>query len=363
MKENPNLNDVLNSVIDGGLTVEEALNAFIDDELTPRQNTEIHRLIAHDQRIAQRLLELQSCRILVSSLPYVETPSDMLDNIKASLEKRSLLDNISSHWGQRKGQKHLLARRLVSAAAMVVLVAVLGVVVYNIVGPGQVPQKAVVSEGLRRPAHRPEVTPPQALTAANKKTTYSPAAADMSTVAETKAEFNLRLELRTANPAAVNAFISRAVEDKGISECEVAKSNAGGTIHIVSCNRDTLKSLAADLESIWEKFDSAALSVQTDHLDKVAIGSINARQIAEVVNQDTFQKSFAVAKNFAALNNITGSMPGREVLTAVANDKKPDLTAVPKPVLTSSEKIVKKSTAQPQTGQQVNLTIVVTADK
>ena len=364
MKENPNIDDVLSRVIDGGLTVEEALNEFIDGELTPRQKTEVHRLVAHDQRIAQRLNELQNCRMLVSSLPYVEAPPDMLENIKASLEKRSLLDADSAHFRHRNGAKHLLARRLASAAAMAVLVVALAVVVYNIVGPAQMSPKKVVFEAPSQSALKPEIkSPAQPVMVADEKQLRSPASADMSAVAEAKAEFNLRLELKTDNPSAVDAFISRAIEDNGIAECEVAKNNTVETTHIITCSRDTLKLLMADLESIWEKLDSAVLLVQADHLDKVAIAAVNARQVAEVVSQETFEKSVAAARNFAALNNMTGSMPGREVLTAVADNQKPDLTAVPKPVLTSGERPARKKIVQSRTEQQTSLTIVVKGGK
>jgi hypothetical protein len=353
MKENPNINDVFSRVIDGGLTVEEALNGFIDGELTPRQKTEIHRLVAHDQRVAQRLNELQNCRMLVSSLPYEEAPADMLENIKGCLEKKTLLGSDSSHLGRQNGARHLMARRLLSAAAMTALVAALGVVIYNIIGPAQMPKKAVVFEMPQQPVSNLKTkTAVQPVMAAEEKPLRSPVTA-----------FNLRLELKTDNPSAVDAFISRAIEDKGISKCEIAKNNTSGTVHIIGCDKSCLKSLMADLESIWEKFDSAALSVQADHLETVVIGAVNARQVAEVVNQDTFERSVAMAKNFAALNNITGSLPGKEVLTAVAENKKADLTAVPKPVLTSSEKAVKKPAVRYQASEQVNLTIIVTSSK
>ena len=353
MKENPDINEVLKGIIDGGLSVEEALNAFIDGELTPRQKTEVHRLVAHDQRIAQRLYELQNCRMLVSSLPYVSAPSDTLENIKASLEKRSLLGSDSAHFRYQKNARHLLARRLLSATAMMALVVALGAVIYNIVGPVQMPKKTVVSKTPQQPELKLET-----------KTSPSPVmVADEKLRSPASAEFNLRLELKTANPAAVDAFISRAIEDKGVPECEVSKGDSIGTTHIIRCSKDILKSLSADLESIWDKLDYAALSVQADHLDKVAIEAVNVKQIAEIVNQDTFEKSVAAAKNFAALNNITGALPGREVLTAVANDKKLDLTAVPKPVLTSGEKTVKNQAVPSQTGRQVTLTIVVTGSK
>ena len=39
--------------------IDELLSGFIDDELPARQRTEAERLIAHDPKIEQRLVQLQ----------------------------------------------------------------------------------------------------------------------------------------------------------------------------------------------------------------------------------------------------------------------------------------------------------------
>ena len=49
MKENPNMDELLNS--------------FIDGELPARQQTEVQRLIAHDEKIAQRVRQLQKSKM------------------------------------------------------------------------------------------------------------------------------------------------------------------------------------------------------------------------------------------------------------------------------------------------------------
>ena len=46
--------------------MDELLNSFIDGELTPRQQTEVQRLIAHEEKVAQRLRQLQKCKMLPS---------------------------------------------------------------------------------------------------------------------------------------------------------------------------------------------------------------------------------------------------------------------------------------------------------
>ena len=166
--------------------IDELLNSFIDGELTARQRTEAQRLIAHDAQVAQRLRELQKCKTLVSSLPYVEAPAEMLEVVKTSLERRTLLGQQSSAFDQRAGARHLLVRKVLSAAAMIGLVAVLAAVIYTIVGPESSPQKPVVMEDWRQPPGEIEL----------EKPTPSPAATVEKVVAKVPAavtEFNGRL--------------------------------------------------------------------------------------------------------------------------------------------------------------------------
>ena len=150
--------------------IEELLNSFIDGELTQREANEVERLIADDARIAQRLRELQKSKMLVGSLPRAEAPAEMAEQIKASLERRTLPAQQLQHLDELAGVKQLLVRKILAAAAMIVLVAVLGAVIYTIVAPESVP----------------------------------PAAG-----------FRGRLELKTTDLVAVDAVIKRAIEDNG----------------------------------------------------------------------------------------------------------------------------------------------------
>ena len=72
--------------------IEELLNGFIDGELTARQQTEVQRLISHDRQIAQRLRQLEKCKILVGSLPHVDAPAETFAQVKASLGAKAVQD-------------------------------------------------------------------------------------------------------------------------------------------------------------------------------------------------------------------------------------------------------------------------------
>ncbi len=90
--------------------IDELLNSFIDGEFTHRQATEVQRLISHDTQIAQRLRELQKCKMLVGSLPFEKAPAEMAEQIKASLAGRIPPGQQPIHFDQRRGARHLLVR-------------------------------------------------------------------------------------------------------------------------------------------------------------------------------------------------------------------------------------------------------------
>lgn len=223
MKENPD--------------IDELLNSFLDGELTDRERTEVQRLISHDAEISKRLCELQKCKALVGSLPFAEAPAGMAEQIKALVERKGFAVE-QRDFERREGARQLLFRKVVAAAAMIGLVAILGAVIYSIVAPESVP----------------------------------PAAG-----------FRGRLELKTSNPAAVDSFIKKAIEDNGLKYSSPG-SRGDKTVYSLSCSREGLNLLLADLDNIWERFDSATLFVETKTPGKeVVVDGVSAEQIANLI--------------------------------------------------------------------------------
>jgi len=271
MKENPD--------------IEELLNSFIDGELPARQQTELQRLISHDARVAQRLRELQKCKMLVSSLPFDEAPAEVAEEIKTSLEGRTPLaqppfllspEGTGVRFDERAGARNLLVRKVLAAAAMIGLVAILAAVIYTIVAPESDYKTSVPAMG-----------------------------------------FNGRLELKTDALVAVNSFINRAIEDNGLLEKVSYEAQQNKSVYSLSCSRDDLNLLLADLANIWEEFDSATLFVETKAPAKiVVVDGVSAEQIA-------------------------------------------DLVTIPKPRLTRPEKAIEKPASRAEDGEKVRLSIVV----
>ncbi len=325
--------------------MDELLNSFVDGELPARQQTEVQRLVDHDKKIAQRLQQLQKCKMLLSSLPVTEAPPQILENVKASLPRKPLLDESAPRRTERAGTRHLLGRKVFAAAAMLGLVGILTAVVYTIVAP------ETVTQGLRfgRTVERREL--PTAVDV------VKPAPAIVA------APFSGRLELRTSYLPAVVAFINRAIEDNVPSDEWIASDQSNvkepprqrrvffGTQRCwaLICSSESFNLLLAELGIIWDKLDSAALFVDTEVFgEQVVVDAVTAEQISGIVNQDDSKRRMEVAKDFAVLNNMAEHLPGREILTAI-DDTTVGLITPPKPVLTWNQKTVKKSPASPAT--------------
>ncbi len=228
--------------------IEELLNSFIDGELTEREKTEVQRLISHDAQVAQRLRELQTSKMLVSSLPRAEAPARILEQIKSSLETETISGRREwneEHSDRRVGVRHLMVRKLLAAAAMVGLVAVLGSVIYTIVVPESPP---------------------------------------ISPVPEVVVAFDGRLELKTDALRTVNTFIDRAIEDNGLSDSISVESRGGKRVYSLICGQEDLNLLLANLADVWESCNSTTLFVETKSSGERKFDDVSTDQIITIVN-------------------------------------------------------------------------------
>lgn len=320
MKENPKMDtNASNERID------ELLNSYIDDELTTEQQAEVESLIDHDAKIAQRLRQLQKCRILVGSMPYAEAPASVLEGVKASLAGRSLPIEKQPAYEKQAGKKHILVRKVLAAAAMIALAAVLSAVIHRFV-----PLKTTPEEPVAR------------MVAAS--------------------EFSGRLELKTSALNAVDAFIKSAIDDNGLSASISPERRQARRIYSLSCSREGLNLLLADLDDIWSELDSATLFVNTEIFGiQTVVDAVTIEQIAEIAGQESSERRIELAKDFGVLNNMAEHLPDKEIRAAIeAGDS--SLTQqwrILKPVLTGKQKVDKEPADQVQDKQNVRLTIIL----
>jgi negative regulator of sigma E activity len=336
------------------MSIDELLNSFLDGEVTERERIEVQRLLTHDAQVAKRLRELQKCRLLVGSLPYAEAPAEILEQIKASVGKSSVGTLKVGVFEHRRGARHLLIRRVLSAAAMVVLVAVLGVVIYTILVPEGSKKRPMAAEDLKLPAKKIIVEPERMVQPVVAKAEKPAEGAKRSSQG-----FSGTLRLKTKSLTAVDASVSRAIEDSGLVFYGLSKQGGGEHVYTVAGSREAVSLLLSDLDSIWGKFDSATLFVEAGQAgERVVVDNVETGQIAEILKQDNSETRIRVAKDIASFNKIEKQLPGKEMLAAVGH-KGDELLTIPKPALTSGERPITKPAGGTEAEQEVLLTIVV----
>lgn len=316
--------------------IDELLNSYLDGELTLRQHTEVQRLIANDSQVARRLRELQSCKTLLGSLPRAEAPVGMVGRVMASLQREKPLDQKPFSYDARKGARHLFLRKLTAAAAMIGLVAILSVVVYTVVAPptGIGPSGPV--------AHVPGEGGERVVT---------PGPGEMHVTG-----FDGTLELQTGDLIAVDAYLNRAIAENGLSRYVTEEHHGRIRTYTFSCGREGVRSLLAELEGIWPRFDSATLVVEDQaYGPPAAVSAVTVEQASEIIESDSPEERAQLAKGFAALNGIADLMPGRHVLAAIDKSTVTPLV-IPKPVLTGG---TQEGTVSIEDDVQVDLTIVL----
>jgi anti-sigma-K factor RskA len=326
MKENPDNINADNERID------ELLNSYIDDELSAEQQAEVEKLIDKDEKIAHRLRQLRKCQILISSMPSAEAPARVLEGVKASLAAVPSHNAGQAAYEKHAGKKYLLVRKVLAAAAMIAVAAVLSAVIQRNLSPRNTSETHVAVETSKPVTHTAAVS-----------------------------AFSGRLELKTSSFAAVDALIKSAIDDNGLSASISPEHRQSRRVYRISCTKGGLNSLLTDLDDIWPEINSATLFVNTAEFGSQAVvNAVTVKQISEIAAQDNSEKRIELAKDFAVANSITENLPDKEIRVAIeaGNSTLTKEWRMTKPVLTS-EKPVTKQAGQVQDKQAVHLTIIL----
>jgi len=301
-------------------------------------------MAAHDPQVARRLRQLQNSRSLFCSLPLAKAPNDLLDQIRGSLERHSLLQEQPVLGNRSAGAWHLAFRRFVSAAAVIALMGVLGVVVYQIVAPVSPGGTSSVADSQRPPASMP-----------GRTTTPVVMVAD--------AGFTGRLELRTARLVQADAFVARAIENSGLSGVNEPDLRDDKRVYRIAGSREGVNRLVATLSGVWQNFESTTLQVDRpeNSATPVVVESVTPEQAVGIVAQNSTMASVQAAASYALSNRMAKSMPGSEIRPLIQYDPSALLAAVsiPRPTETGPETSPRTTQAPSSETAQVNLTIVL----
>ena len=312
--------------------IDELLNSYIDNELSAEKRSEVELLIEQDREIAARLRQLSKCQILIESMPRAEAPASVLEGVKASLAGVTLPTAEQKAYQVHAGKKYLLVKKVLAAAAVIAVAAVLSAVIRRFV---------------------PLQSTPVAPTAIE---TSEPAAPPVAA-----SDFSGRLKLKTSSFAAVDAFIKSTIDDNGLSASISPERQRSRRVYSLSCTRKGLNSLLTDLNDIWSEINSATLYVNTEDFGtQTVVDAVTTKQISEIAAQDSTEKRTELARDIAVLNSVNQHLPDKEIRVAIeaGNSTLTKEWRILKPVLTSTKTIAKPA-EQTQDKQEVHLTIIL----
>lgn len=109
----------------------ELLNAYLDRQLDDGQVAQVEKILAENPQANALLADLRQVSELVHSLPNVPAPAHFSQTIQSELERDGLLGHTDLH-ANPAGRSHLRLRRLIAAAAMLILLGAVGTIIYSV---------------------------------------------------------------------------------------------------------------------------------------------------------------------------------------------------------------------------------------
>jgi hypothetical protein len=309
--------------------IDELLSGYIDGELSQRQHTEVKRLIQHDNDIAERFSQLQKQKQLLASLPVNSAPPEMLDNIKASLERQLILQEHPHAADRSAGARGLLFRRALTVAAMLLLpLGLLAWVVFTIVSPA-----STDSGGGQFSVNRPGVSD----------------TGDSGVAVSTP--FNPHLRLESREGIAVTDFIKKAVYSHALIDSTIPRSDGKSSSFQITSTSQRLGALLLELEPVWDKCETTSLTVPGGAGGSdIVVNNISSQRTVEIFKSPDAAGRIGLVRNFAGLKSGGDSAGG--------SDTKFDPSVPIKPMLTQPER-PKIPSGVPEKDQNITLTITV----
>jgi len=318
--------------------LEELLSAYIDDELSERQRTQVKRLIEHDEKVAEELRYLEKQKQLLAALPVASAPRDILGGVKIAMERKRTLDEAGRVEAGAVDTGGSYARRLLTSAAMILLpVGVLAWVVWTIIMPLSMPPS-----GPNGPV-------------AN--------GGDPGEAVRTVAiSFPLSTSLHLTTPQVISMgnFINKAIYKHNLVNfmSTIGTEDASKT-YTITASRDSIVGLLTDLAGVWDKCESTSLTVHGRTMSVHArVEDITAGQAIALYRTDVFDDPLKLAKDFDRMNRFIRSMPGYGIVETAPYHNylaMGPMTPV-EPIMTSD----KQKEDPKQTGAANNATLFIT---
>lgn len=259
--------------------LDQLLNAYIDGQCSLREQNEVKRLVAHDAHAAQRLNELEKCKLLLQSLPAEKAPAGILNNAIAQLSSADdEPEMIYRPKRQFLGIVQLFLRKSIAAAALLLLVSGLLIMIGYIVAP----PKQGPNAGPLPPDN--EITQPNATSVASV--------------------YTARLELKAKTQQAADA-IGKMLKEKFAADDATETVQSPMAAYVVDCSSEKIAGLSNDLQLLWKDFSDARLFVDANEPGKaVVVNNVKPDQFANILSQNNLETQIKAASYFAFINNI-----------------------------------------------------------
>ncbi len=335
------------------LKIDELLNAYVDGELSPRQETEVQRLLDHDEDIVRRLNEIKSVRHLVKNLPSENPPENILEDIKSKLERHTLLEERPQQKTEIIGKFSLFARKIVSYAAVLVMISGLVFVIYQIVSPDlsentDIAAKNTDSVEIAKENVKPELN----------NLTYKPENPEIDNQeipAKLAQGFSGELSLYCKNTESLNSALKQIIKNHNLNASLRPDYENQKNIFSINLSYRKFNSLIEELSNHWKGISYSELKFSSENEDHL-VGGVKPGQILEIAGMSDIQKQKKAARYFAKLNEMTSyeeRIPDR-------SPEEVNTSTVPKPILAggkSPERSVDSDRSE--TEKEVEIKIIV----
>lgn len=310
--------------------IDELLSAYLDGQLSDRQHTEVKRLLRNDKDVAERLNQLGQQKQLLGAMPIETAPVGMMDAIQASLERQYILQRYPQAGRSAAGARQLFTRRLLTAAAMLIIPAgILALVVYMIMSPATptTPTAKVEDPGPILTANLPKqgLVPRDVVEKGPvADTTFSPV--------------SFTLILKTSEPILVDSLLKKAIFNHSLFNATVPNLWS----YTITTPPNSLIDLMQDLRAAWPKCEGTELVAfgRTVH-SRVEVDRITPDQMVQLLQQPNAVSALAMAKNFSGFNAVVAGVPSYGMTRTAAYEEwfvenpeipvRPDLAEPTKP--------------------------------
>lgn len=267
---------------------------YLDGELSERQQTELKRLLQTYPSLGEELKALRRQKDLLGALPAASAPATLMVDVQAALERNMILQTADERESKRLNTCFLFARRMVSAAAMLLIpVGLLGLLIFQIMRPVEMDPAGPGPVGWEN----------------NAGALQDPAAPSGSTdvaVAANVQENAGRLVLVTDQPILVNRYVEKRIHLHDLLNETVPAREADKTVYEIECSPERLARFIDDLPDVWRRCTNAAYTLGGESDEPLVVDHIQPNQLKVLmmeVNSDNKRRS---ASHFARVNQQAG---------------------------------------------------------